>query len=140
MNEPINIHEAKTQLSKLLSRVALGEEFTIANRGVPVAKLVPYASSENSGDKPSAWLTLRQPGRLAGQIIISDDFDEEDEEINRLFYGDDQVKLLLDTCCWLWWLSDTDKLSQKPQPIGKINCFYRQQVFGKLESRFTTRN
>ena len=81
MNEPINIHEAKTQLSKLLSRVALGEEFTIANRGIPVAKLVPYTSSETEGD--------RQPGRLAGQIIISDDFDEEDEEINRLFYGDD---------------------------------------------------
>ena len=81
MKEPINIHEAKTQLSKLLSRVALGEEFTIANRGVPVAKLVPYSSTENQSD--------RQPGRLAGQIIISDDFDEEDEEINRLFYGND---------------------------------------------------
>ncbi len=81
MNEPINIHEAKTQLSKLLSRVALGEEFTIANRGIPVAKLVPYESSETEGD--------RQPGRLAGQIIITDDFNEEDEEINRLFYGDE---------------------------------------------------
>ena len=82
MNEPINIHEAKTQLSKLLSRVALGEEFTIANRGVPIAKLVPYQSSETAlGD--------RQAGRLAGQIIISDDFNEEDEEINRLFYGDE---------------------------------------------------
>ena len=81
MDEPINIHEAKTKLSKLLSRVALGEEFTIANRSIPVAKLVPYTSSETEGD--------RQPGRLAGQIIINDDFDEEDEEINRLFYGDD---------------------------------------------------
>ena len=81
MNEPINIHEAKTKLSKLLSRVALGEEFTIANRGIPVAKLVPYKSSETKGD--------RQPERLAGQIIINDDFDEEDEEINRLFSGDD---------------------------------------------------
>ena len=81
MNEPINIHEAKTQLSKLLSRVALGEEITIANRGVPVAKLIPYKSSEAEGN--------RQPGRLAGQIIISDDFNKEDEEINRLFYGDE---------------------------------------------------
>ena len=81
MNEPINIHEAKTQLSKLLSRVALGEEFTIANRGVPVAKLVPYTPSEPKGE--------RQPGRLAGQIIMSDDFDEEDEEIIRLFYGEE---------------------------------------------------
>ena len=81
MSEQINIHEAKTQLSKLLSRVALGEEITIANRGIPVAKLVPYKSSETEGS--------RQAGRLSGQIIISDDFNEEDEEINRMFYGDE---------------------------------------------------
>lgn len=80
MSESINIHEAKTQLSKLLSRVALGEEFTIANRGVPVAKLVPYNNSENEGD--------RIPGRLAGQIQINDDFNELDEEVIDLFYGD----------------------------------------------------
>lgn len=79
--KPINIHEAKTQLSKLLSRVALGEEFTIANRGVPVAKLVPYTSPETEGD--------RLPGRLAGQIQISDDFNELDEETLNLFYGDE---------------------------------------------------
>ena len=80
MIEPINIHEAKTQLSKLLSRVALGEEFTIANRGVPVAKLVPYDPPESQGD--------RIPGRLAGQIQISEDFNELDEETLDLFYGD----------------------------------------------------
>jgi prevent-host-death family protein len=81
MSESINIHEAKTQLSKLLSRVALGEEFTISNRGVPVAKLVPYISPEIKGD--------RIPGRLTGQIEIADDFDELDEEMLDLFYGDD---------------------------------------------------
>ena len=81
MSEPINIHEAKTQLSKLLSRVALGEEFTIANRGVPVAKLVPYTAPESKGD--------RIPQRLAGQIQISEDFDELDEDILNLFYGDE---------------------------------------------------
>ncbi|MGL6337878.1 MAG: type II toxin-antitoxin system Phd/YefM family antitoxin [Waterburya sp.] len=81
MNEPINIHEAKTQLSKLLSRVALGEEFTIANRGVPVAKLIPYQVDDDQSD--------RIPGRLAGQIKISDDFDEPDEEMIRLIYGEE---------------------------------------------------
>jgi len=80
MSESINIHQAKTQLSKLLSRVALGEEFTIANRGVPVAKLVPYKNIESKGE--------RIPGRLAGQIQISDDFNESDEELIDLFYGD----------------------------------------------------
>lgn len=81
MNESINIHEAKTQLSKLLSRVALGEEFTIANRGVPIAKLIPYTPSENKSN--------RIPGRLAGQIQMSEDFDKPDEEIIGLFYGDE---------------------------------------------------
>ena len=81
MSESINIHEAKTQLSKLLSRVALGEEFTIANRGVPVAKLVPYTFPETEED--------RIPGRLAGQIKMSDDFNELDNEMLDLFYGDD---------------------------------------------------
>lgn len=37
----VNIHHAKTHLSQLLSRVERGEEITIANRGIPVAKLVP---------------------------------------------------------------------------------------------------
>ncbi|MEO1691777.1 MAG: type II toxin-antitoxin system Phd/YefM family antitoxin [Cyanobacteria bacterium J06631_6] len=81
MSESINIHEAKTQLSKLLSRVALGEEFTIANRGVPVAKLVPYTTPESKSD--------RIPGRLANQIQISKDFNELDEETLNLFYGDE---------------------------------------------------
>lgn len=81
MSKPINIHEAKTQLSKLLARVALGEEFTIANRGVTVAKLIPYNSSDNK--------TNRIPGRLAGQIQIIDDFNEPDEEMMALFYGEE---------------------------------------------------
>ncbi len=80
MSESINIHQAKTQLSKLLSRVALGEEFTIANRGVPVAKLVPYTPPETERD--------RIPGRLAGQITMSDDFNQLDKETLNLFYGD----------------------------------------------------
>ena len=81
MGEQINIHEAKTQLSKLLSRVALGEEFTIANRGVPVAKLIPYTSSGNKNN--------RTPGRLTGQIEISDNFNEPDEEMMDLFCGEE---------------------------------------------------
>ena len=89
LDELINIHEAKTQLSKLLSRVALGEEFTIANRGVPIAKLIPYTPVEGKSDKPSAWLTLRIPERLRGQIQIRDDFNELDEEMMGLFYGDE---------------------------------------------------
>jgi prevent-host-death family protein len=42
--DTVNIHQAKTHLSQLLARVERGEEITIANRGVPVAKLVPIAN------------------------------------------------------------------------------------------------
>ena len=61
----VNIHEAKTQLSNLLQRVAAGEEITIANRGVPVARLVPL---EQAGGR-------RRLGIEHDRIRISDDFD-----------------------------------------------------------------
>jgi prevent-host-death family protein len=61
----VNVHQAKTQLSRLLRAVASGEEIIIANRGVPVARLSPAAKE---GPK-------RKLGDMAGQIWISDDFD-----------------------------------------------------------------
>lgn len=45
--ESVNIHYCKTNLSRILSRVELGEEIIISNRGVPIAKLVPYRTSSN---------------------------------------------------------------------------------------------
>ncbi|HEX9761220.1 MAG TPA: type II toxin-antitoxin system Phd/YefM family antitoxin [Candidatus Acidoferrales bacterium] len=60
-----NVHEAKTQLSKLLQRVSAGEEIIIANRGVPVARLVPVRRSR----------TGRQLGAEAGRLKIADGFD-----------------------------------------------------------------
>ena len=47
--ETVNIHQAKTNLSRLLSRVEHGEEIIISNRGVPVAKLVPFRGCLKSG-------------------------------------------------------------------------------------------
>ena len=73
-----NIYQAKTQLSKLIEKVEKGEEVIIAKAGKPVAQLVPYKSN----------LKPRKPGLLKGKIFISDDFDEEDEEINKMFYGE----------------------------------------------------
>ena len=61
----INIHDAKTQLSRLVERASAGEEIIIARAGKPVARLVPL---EKSG-KP------RKPGLLKGKIWISKDFD-----------------------------------------------------------------
>jgi prevent-host-death family protein len=76
----INIHEAKTHFSKLLKKVAEGEEVTISRAGVPVAKLVGIGS-------PRA---ARPLGTLEGQIWIADDFDAplSDEDL-ALFYGEE---------------------------------------------------
>jgi len=73
----VNIHQAKTQLSKLLDRVAAGEEVVIARNGRPIAKL-----SALHGELPP-----RQPGALKGKIWIADNFDEFDEELEEMFYG-----------------------------------------------------
>ncbi|MGD1918288.1 MAG: type II toxin-antitoxin system Phd/YefM family antitoxin [Pleurocapsa sp.] len=74
----INIHEAKTNLSKLLEKVESGEDIIIANRGIPKAILSKYVPPENS-------ISNSPLGRYAGKIKISDDFDDEDDEINQLF-------------------------------------------------------
>lgn len=60
----VNVHEAKTHLSKLLERVAQGEEVTIAKAGRPVARLVPVNP-----------LATRPLGCDAGRGYIADDFD-----------------------------------------------------------------
>ncbi|MFN2581639.1 MAG: type II toxin-antitoxin system Phd/YefM family antitoxin [Candidatus Dormibacteria bacterium] len=76
----VNVHEAKTHLSRLLVDVQEGREVVITKAGRPVAKLVPYA-----GDKP-----LRRPGGLAGRIWMSDDFDDDlPEDILVAFEGRD---------------------------------------------------
>ena len=73
----INVHQAKTQLSKLLDQVLAGEEIVIARHGKPVAKLSPM----------SADLPPRQPGALKGKIWIADDFEDFDKEMQDLFSG-----------------------------------------------------
>jgi len=60
-----NIHEAKTQFSRLVDAAAAGEEMIIAKAGVPAAKLGPITQA-----KP-----VRKFGLLKGKISISDDFD-----------------------------------------------------------------
>ena len=66
----MNIHEAKTHLSRLIERVVAGEEIVISKAGKPVAKLVPY----------SAQTTPRTGGFLVGQIWEAADCWEPDNE------------------------------------------------------------
>lgn len=78
--ETVNIHEAKTHLSRLIERAARGETFVIAKAGKPMAKVVPL-------DTRSASDRLRV-GFLKGQIEVPDDFDEIGrEEIEHAFGG-----------------------------------------------------
>lgn len=63
----INIHAAKTQLSRLVDEAPAGNEVIIARAGKPVAKLVPLA--------PSTATQRRVLGRLAGQLTVPEDFD-----------------------------------------------------------------
>jgi prevent-host-death family protein len=64
--ETVNIHQAKTQLSKLVERAAAGEEIVIAKAGKPVARIVPLAPASSP----------RKPGLLKGKIRIGKNFDD----------------------------------------------------------------
>ena len=75
----VDIHEAKTQLSRLLQQVELGEEIVIAELGKPIAKLIPYREA-----KPGP----RVPGTLKGKIWIADDFTAFTPDLEKDFDGD----------------------------------------------------
>jgi prevent-host-death family protein len=73
----VNVHEAKTHLSRLLQRVAAGEEITIARAGMPVARLVAVEPDKK-----------RPLGFARGDIWIADDFDAPlPDDLLALFYG-----------------------------------------------------
>ena len=77
--EIVNVHAAKTHLSRLLERAEAGEEIVIGRAGKPIAKLVPYVR-----ERPK-----RTFGLLKGQIVIHGDFDADNEEIAADFERDD---------------------------------------------------
>lgn len=65
MTVTVNIHEAKTHLSRLLSRVASGEQIVIARGGKPIAALVPLGAAAQD----------RTFGSARGRVTVSEDFD-----------------------------------------------------------------
>ena len=78
----VNIHEAKTHLSRLVDGAAKGEPFVIAKAGKPLVKVVPL-------DTPAPD-EARRIGFMAGEIEVPDDFDTMGaEEIRRLFGADE---------------------------------------------------
>ncbi len=77
MSTIINIHEAKTHLSRLLDQVAAGAVIIIAKAGKPLAKLSPI----------SAPAQPKRHGLLKGKIKVPDDFNEADAEVLSQFEG-----------------------------------------------------
>jgi len=71
MAKQVNMHEAKTQLSKLGELVQSGERVVVAKAGKPYFDLVPHRES----------VMPRKPGSLTGLIEISDDFNDTDDEV-----------------------------------------------------------
>jgi len=79
----VNMHEAKSQLSKLIKLAKNGEEVVIANNGSDEVRLVPVEPVEKD------WW-----GMDAGKIRIANDFDELDENLLAAFYGEDEEDFL----------------------------------------------
>jgi prevent-host-death family protein len=77
----VNIHEAKTQLSKLVEEASKGEGFVIAKAGKPVVKVIALNAPTGS--------QVRRLGFMAGQISVPDDFDRMGKgEIEEMFGGE----------------------------------------------------
>lgn len=76
----VNIHEAKTHLSKLVDQAAKGESFIIAKAGQPMVKVIPL--------EPGDTGVARRLGFMAGEVAIPDDFDRMgNKEIEDLFHA-----------------------------------------------------
>ncbi len=76
----VNIHEAKTHLSKLVDEASNGEPFVIAKAGKPMVKVVPLNAPTGA--------EVKRLGFLAGQISVPDDFDRMgQEDIEGMFGG-----------------------------------------------------
>lgn len=79
MTDVLNIHEAKTHLSRIVERVSGGETIVIAKAGKPVAKIVPLDEKKTASNRV---------GFLVGQVDVPGDFDTmADEEIMQQFEG-----------------------------------------------------
>jgi prevent-host-death family protein len=78
----VNIHEAKTQLSRLVDEASKGEPFVIAKAGKPMVKVTALGAPVGT--------EVKRLGFMAGQISVPDDFDRMgEEEIERTFSGEE---------------------------------------------------
>jgi prevent-host-death family protein len=83
MPDIVNVYEAKTHLSRLLQRVAQGDEIVIARAGKPIARLVPERAAEST--RPA-----RKSGGWRGRVRYTEDWDSDQTNaaIAAAFYGE----------------------------------------------------
>jgi prevent-host-death family protein len=74
----VNLSDAKTNLSRLVDLAHMGEEIVIAKNNLPLVDLVPHRRKAR-----------RVLGRLSGTFTVPENFNDEDPEVNKLFYGGD---------------------------------------------------
>ena len=116
----VNIHQAKTHLSRLLQRVAEGEEVVIARAGQPIARLVRIQPQR----------ATRPLGMDKGSVVVPDDFNDPlPPDLLAQFLGDKRelpkppakkkrsrrkrkMRYLLDTSIWLWSIGSVEKINQ----------------------------
>lgn len=78
MPEPVNVYQAKTQLSKLIDRALAGEDVVIARAGKPMVRLVPVVPGS----------VRRTPGAWRGRVAMTDDFDDLPAELAAAYRGE----------------------------------------------------
>ncbi len=71
--QAVNIHEAKTHLSRLVEEAAQGKAFIIAKAGKPMVKVFPYTDEDGA--------SARRLGFMEGEIAVPDDFDQMGSEV-----------------------------------------------------------
>lgn len=78
----VNIQAAKTQLSRLVEEARAGKEIILAKAGKPMVRLVPVTTEGGE----------RRSGQWAGRARLREDFDEEDPDVLRMFFGGKKPK------------------------------------------------
>src|SRR5260370_21974057 len=97
----VTVHQAKTNLSRLLKKASNGEEVIIARGSKPVARLVP--GGEGKGK--------RQPGSFKGELRVRPEFFEPLPPEERSAWGLPALRALVDPHALLWWLADCSALT-----------------------------
>lgn len=97
----VNVHQAKTELSRLLLDVERGHEVVIARNGAPVAKLVPLPAAGTKRLCVDTW---------KGRIQMGEDFDAPLTDAELEEWG---MTFLLDTHCWLWLKADSRRFPRR---------------------------